>query len=155
MPACHCECMATLRDKGEIGERHIVKTMACLRCKRRKTLKQLPTNFKCADLICDFCGHTSQVKTFTKETSGLPSQILGAAWSPQKERMSAGIYHALWLVRIDRKQKPREIWMISSEAQTLDLFIPRKPLSSSAKRAGWQGYIIDTKTYAHLAIRMA
>ena len=147
--------MTTLRDKGEIGERHVVKTMACLRCKKHRTLKRLPTNFKCADLICDFCGHTSQVKTFTKETPGLPGQILGAAWGPQQERMNAGIYHALWLVRLDAKQKPREIWMISSEAQTPDLFVPRKPLSDTARRGGWQGYLIDIKNHADRATKMA
>ena len=147
--------MATLRDKGEIGERHIVQTMPCLRCKRHKTLKQLPTNFKCADLICDFCGHTSQVKTFTKDTPGLPTQIPGAAWAPQQERMTAGVFHALWFVRIDGKLKPQEVWMISSEAQDAEMFVPRKPLSSTARRAGWQGYLIDTGRFADRAIKMA
>jgi len=52
--------------------------------KKTKTLKQLPNNFKCADLICDFCGHTSQVKTFRSDEEGLPNSILGAAWQPQK-----------------------------------------------------------------------
>ena len=89
---------------GDKGEQFIAKTMACLSCKKTKTLKQLPNNFKCADLICDFCGHTSQVKTFRSDEDGLPNSILGAAWQPQKDRMDAGIYHALWIVRMDKKR---------------------------------------------------
>jgi len=39
---------------GAWGERLITKKYACPRCKRFSTLKRLPTNFKCADIICDF-----------------------------------------------------------------------------------------------------
>ena len=136
------------QSRGNKGEVFIAKHMPCLKCKRHKTLKQLPNNFKCADLICDFCSHTSQVKTFQKVTEGLPDTVLGAAWGPQIERMNSGIYHALWFVRVDTKDRVQEVWLLPSELQTQDLFQPRRPLSDTAKRAGWQGYLIDTKTFA-------
>src|SRR3954454_19856941 len=49
--------MATARQQlGEFGEQRVVKDCSCLRCKRPGSLLRLPPNFKCADVICDFCG---------------------------------------------------------------------------------------------------
>lgn len=147
--------MATrLQNIGDKGEKFIIKKMSCLKCKREGTLKQLPTNFKCVDLICDFCGHTSQVKTFTNDKPGLPKLIQGAAWKPQKERMDAGVYHSIWVVRADKNCKCCEAWLISSEVQDPNMFIKRKKLSETAKRAGWQGYNIDVESYKDCFIKM-
>jgi len=76
--------MATDKQKlGEFGEISIVKYCACPKCKHTKSLKRLPVNFKCADLVCDFCGYLAQVKAKTvKDILILPKQILGAAWKP-------------------------------------------------------------------------
>ena len=92
--------MATRRQElGEFGEAMVAKHCACGRCKRRGTLKRLPPNFKCADVICDFCGYMAQVKATTaKDVSVLPSRILGGAWGVQQERMAAGIYFPLFVV---------------------------------------------------------
>ena len=50
--------MATARQElGTFGEKHVAQQCACPKCKRSKTLVLLPPNFKCADLICDFCGY--------------------------------------------------------------------------------------------------
>lgn len=79
--------MATDNQKlGDFGEEFVAKHVACPSCKSlEKTLKLLPTNFKCADLICDFCGYLAQVKSVTvNDVDVLPKQILGAAWKPQK-----------------------------------------------------------------------
>ena len=65
---------------GDFGEELIRKNFNCPKCKRTKTLKKLPPNFKCADLICDFCGYLAQVKTHNvKDISKFPKRILGAA----------------------------------------------------------------------------
>ena len=46
--------MTTDRQRlGEFGERLVCKRSNCPRCKRPTTLRRLPTNFKCADIICD------------------------------------------------------------------------------------------------------
>lgn len=142
------------QDIGNKGEAFITKKMTCLKCKRERTLKQLPNNFKCADLICDFCGHTSQVKTFRSDTEGLPRAVMGAAWGPQEERMHSGIFHALWIVRMNPRQRVKEVWLATSEVQKPEMFVKRKPLSPTAKRSGWQGYLIDTANYSHCFIKM-
>ena len=78
--------MATTRQTlGILGEQRVVKDCSCPRCKRNRTLVRLPTNFKCADIICDFCGYLAQVKASTvREVDRIPNTILGAAWGPQK-----------------------------------------------------------------------
>jgi hypothetical protein len=83
----------------EFGGTLVVQRCACPRCKRSKTLRKLPPNFRCADVICDFCGYLAQVKAANvKCVDEIPKTILGAAWGPQKERMDAGIYFPLFLV---------------------------------------------------------
>jgi len=86
--------MAKTKQKlGEFGEYKVVKKCACPKYKKLKTLKRLPLNFKCADIICDFCGFLAQVKTSNKnQIDEIPKTILGAAWKPQKERMDSAIY---------------------------------------------------------------
>jgi hypothetical protein len=66
------------QNLGTFGEMLVARVCQCPRCKRSKTLKRLPTNFKCADLICDFCGFLGQVKaSTTRDVSVLPNTLLG------------------------------------------------------------------------------
>lgn len=136
--------MTTEKQKlGEKGEILVSKKCDCPRCKRPQTIRRLPANFKCADVVCDFCGYLAQVKTTRREDiQTLPSSILGGAWSVQKERMDAGIYFPLFLVLIS-KQGKYSISYLPADLQSPEMFIPRKPLSSTARRAGWQGFRYD------------
>ena len=135
--------MTTDKQKlGDFGENLIRKKFDCPKCKRPKTLKKLPPNFKCADLICDFCGYLAQVKTKTvSDIQMFPKVILGAAWGPQKERMDSGIYFPLFVVL--KNEKKYSVFYLPADLQRDDMFIKRKPLSPEAKRAGWQGYYFD------------
>ena len=124
---------------GEKGEILVTKSCSCPRCKRSSTLRRLRANFKCADIICDFCGYTAQVKTMSKYTEEIPKHVLGAAWSVQKARMDSGIYMPLFLVQIEGRQK--RISYLSADLQESNMFLKRKPLSDTARRAGWQGFL--------------
>jgi hypothetical protein len=64
--------------------------------------------------------------------------------------MEAGIYFPLFIVATTGKSKSLpHIYYLPADFQTEAMFIPRTPLSSTAKRAGWQGYMIDlTKAVA-------
>lgn len=131
---------------GKRGEQLVTATQRCPQCKKIKTLTSLPQNFKCADVICDFCGFLAQVKTFTSHKPNvLPAQIPGAAWGPQKQRMDAGIYYSLYLVAVSPKGMSHGMWYLPAELQTPEMFVARKPLSSGARRAGWQGFMIDLR----------
>lgn len=132
------------RSLGDWGERKVASLCDCPRCKRLGTTRLLPTNFKCADLICDFCGFLSQVKTSkVKDTKVLPNSLLGGAWNPQSERMNAGIYFPLYVVLVTPDLNTFSIFFLSADLQSPSMFQARKPLSANARRAGWQGFRID------------
>jgi len=135
--------MATEKQAlGDWGEIQVTKICSCPKCKKTKTLKKLPPNFKCVDIICDFCGFLAQVKTKTvNDVEKIPKKILGAAWRPQKERMDSGIYFPLYIVL--KNEKKSAIYYLPVDYQDRDIFEERKPLSSTAKRAGWQGYYFN------------
>jgi Dam-replacing family len=127
---------------GRFGEICVAKECACPKCKRNRTLKRLPNNFKCADVICDFCGYLAQVKAVTvNDVDRIPDSVLGAAWGPQKERMAAAIYFPLFLVLVSGRR--HSIFYLSADLQASEMFKPRSPLSTRARRAGWQGFIYD------------
>jgi type II restriction enzyme len=54
--------------------------------------------------------------------------------------MASGIYFPLFLVLVARGEDRFSIHYLSADLQTPELFLQRKPLSESAKRAGWQGF---------------
>ena len=148
------ERMSKQIELGNWGEELVVKKAGCPKCKKISTLKKLVQNFKCADLICEFCGFIAQVKTkHTKNIEILPKSILGAAWGPQQARMAAGIYTSLYVVLTNTKHYT--IFFIPAELQIPEMFVPRKPLSETAKRAGWQGFRIDTELTANRFVKIA
>lgn len=134
--------MATNKQiTGEIGEKLVASNCNCPKCKRSKTFKRLPANFKCADLICDFCGFLAQVKACTVDDPTFPPDtVLGAAWGPQKERMDSAIYFPLYIVALAKAGPTSAIYFLSADLQEPHIFEPRNPLSSTARRAGWQGF---------------
>lgn len=138
---------------GSKGEDLVAKKCDCPKCKRKKTLRLLPPNFKCADVICDFCGYLAQIKTSSvPDVSKPPKKLLSAAWKPQEERMNAGIYFPLFLVLIAGRD--RAIYYLSADLQKPEIFIKRKPLSSEARRAGWQGFLYDLEAVKDALVRL-
>jgi type II restriction enzyme len=140
--------MATARQQlGAKGEKSIRDHVPCPRCNRPRHLTPLQRNFQCADLICKFCGYLAQVKAVTLrgDSHELPSRILGAAWGPQHEQIMAGIYHGLFIACFSEAGKLVRIDYIPAHIlQTCPaIFEPRKPLSASARRAGWRGFIYN------------
>jgi hypothetical protein len=147
--------MATAKQElGVFGEERVVRDCSCPRCKRLRTLVRLPSNFKCADVICDFCGYLGQVKSATtKDINTAPKRVLGAAWGPQKERMESGVYFPLFLVLVNAKKK-YSIFYMPADLQQPTMFRPRAPLSLTARRAGWQGFIYDLSNARDRLVRL-
>lgn len=120
-------------------------------------MRSLPPNFKCADVICDFCGYLAQVKTKSWKGTlpeSCPPTILGAAWGPQKQRMDAGVYFSLFIV-LENEIGVMSVYFLPRDLQTKEMFVPRKPLSENARRAGWQGFRIDASKALAEPVRYA
>jgi hypothetical protein len=141
--------VATARqDLGDRGENAVRKHASCPRCNRERQFRLLPKNFECADIICKFCGFLGQVKAtrLADASDDFPSRIMSAAWGPQHQRILAGIYTGLYLVgfRQDGRQLVRIDYVPPHILETVpEVFEPRKPLGPNAKRAGWQGYMLN------------
>ena len=143
-----------IQKLGDWGENLITKKFNCPGCKRSKTLRKLRPNFKCADVICDFCGFLAQVKTKNhKDIDKIPSKILGGAWEPLKERMDSGIYFPLYVVL--KNNRKYSVFYLCADLQVEKMFIKRKKLSNDAKRAGWQGFYIDGNLIEKFATRLS
>lgn len=142
---------------GEGGERLVAMHARCPGCKpSAKTFKILPQNFKCADLICDFCGYLAQVKT--KRVKGAlpdscPDSVPGAAWGPQRDRMDAGVFFSLYVVLVNERDRAG-IYFLPRDLQTREMFAERAPLSATARRAGWQGFMIRMDRALSPAVRL-
>lgn len=115
---------------------------------------RLPRNFKCADVICDFCGFLGQLKASSvRDVADIPNRILGAAWEPQRERMEASIYFPLFLVLVS-ENRSYSIFYLSADLQTPAMFVPRSPLSEKARRAGWRGFIYELSSVRGRFVRL-
>ena len=145
--------MTSLQDLGRRGEEIVCDYADCPRCKRPRTMRRLPTNFKCADVICDFCGYLGQVKAVkTPLIDRIPDQIRGAAWGVQLERMDAGIFYPLFLVLIDGRRFA--CYYLAADLQSAAMFVARKPLGPHARRAGWQGFMYVLREKKHAFVRL-
>jgi len=113
-------------------------------------------NFACADIICTFCGFLAQVKSAEKmDVNRLPKYLLGAAWAPQKDHMDSGIYFPLFIVVASPDRKKVALYYLPADLQDPEMFVPRKPLTSAAKRPGWQGFTIRLdREEAHQPVRL-
>lgn len=141
--------MATDRqDLGNRGEKAVCKHATCPRCNRLRQFRQLPPNFECADIICKFCGFLGQVKAtrLADDSDTFPARIMSAAWGPQHQRILAGVYNGLYLVgfRKDGRRLTRIDYVPPHILESVpEVFEPRRPLGPKAKRAGWQGYMLN------------
>lgn len=143
------------QELGQFAETLVARSCACPRCKRNRTLVRLPANFKCADLICDFCGYLAQVKgTTVIDVAVIPKSIMGAAWGPQSERMQSGIYFPLFLVLATAGRASHAIYYLSADLQRPEMFKKRNPLSPTARRAGWTGFHYDTSLVNDAFVRI-
>lgn len=149
--------MATeIQKLGKKGKELVRKNLECPKCKRMKTLNLLRNNFKCANLICDFCGYLAQVRTnLVDNIDDFPQAVRGGAWEPLKERMDAGIFFPVFFVFILKGNSRKfSIFYLPTDLQNEAMFIPRSPLKATAQRKGWQGYMLDGAEIAKRVLRL-
>ena len=140
----------TWRVWGEAG----LQDLSLPPCKRFRTLKRLPPGFKCADLICDFCGFLGQVKTCTVEKIEVCQEAARSGMGATKGKDGVRIYFPLFVVAATQESKKFAIYYLSADLQLPELFFARNPLSASARRAGWCGFLYDLGTVKDRLVRL-
>ena len=128
---------------GRASEIYCYKNIKCLNCDISE-LFECSTNEKSKDQICHKCNKKYQIKckkiTNKQHENILKTKIfktIGAEYNTTLKSISQDIDYLIILY--DESYKILDIIHIDSKNITCDNIIPRKPLSSSAKRAGWQG----------------
>ena len=142
--------MTDMLARAQSCEQLVARHARCPGCKSSsKTFRLLPPTFKCADLICDFCGYLAQVKS--KLVKGplpdrCPNRIMGSHWAPQRDRMAAGIYFSLYLVLVSDSGEAG-IYFLPRDLQTEEMFVPRNPRNS-------RGFVIHMDKALTPAVRL-
>tara|TARA_R100000008_G_scaffold69548_1_gene46955 strand:+ start:715 stop:1209 length:495 start_codon:yes stop_codon:yes gene_type:complete len=126
---------------GEACELWVEEHVSCIKCD--SLLVKCDANQKSIDHVCSSCGEQYQVKCSNKPFVNRADRIrfLGAEYNTTLASMNGG--NPLWnllLVEYDKNEKCIEnLLLIRKEDISAANIIARKPLSPTARRAGWQG----------------
>jgi hypothetical protein len=67
--------------------------------------------------------------------------------------MDAGVFFSLYVVLVNESDRAA-IYFLPRDLQTREMFAERKPLSATARRAGWQGFMIRMDQALSPAVRL-
>ena len=150
------QAMASYKSPSQLARKVTEKwasdNLYCPKCGR--SLNQWPTNTPVYDF---YCGHSDERIIIVPEH--LPSSIenfqlksqkhqfynyvLGGAYGPMVASLKAGRHPSLMLLHYhQQKFEVEDVTLIHRLSITLSCIKARKPLSSQAKRRGWQGCVI-------------
>lgn len=121
----------------------------CLNC-ARDSLGRLPPNTPVADFVCPACNATYQLKSKDGRFGDL---LVGAAYETTLSAVHRGEMPAYVLVEYDRRRSTI-VYADALPGALIDetRVIARRPLSASARRAGWQGCTINVSGLPTVAI---
>ena len=125
---------------GEAIEECVI-TIPCPIC-NYKSLTKYKMNQKAKDIHCEKCSCQIQIKGQKhKKTQQSSLKLLGADYKTTCTSIKENNIHYLVLMYsvIGDKYTIHNIYFIDHANINNNCIIPRKPLSSTAKRAGWQG----------------
>lgn len=133
---------------GEAVEDCVI-TLACPIC-NDKALVKYKTNQKSKDVRCENCSCEIQIKA-TKHTKRKQTtlKLLGAEYKTTCSSIKENNVHYLVLLYsvIGDNYNINDVYFIDHVDINESCIIPRKPLSSTAKRAGWQGCTLVFNTF--------
>jgi type II restriction enzyme len=139
------------RIVGEAAEDCII-TLPCPIC-NEKTLIKYKANEKSKDIMCETCHSQFQMKATKAPTKKKPSlKLLGAEYKTTCQSIRENNVHYLVLLYsvIGDTYLIRDIYFINHGDINESCIIPRKPLSSTARRAGWQGCTLVFNTFTSI-----
>lgn len=134
---------------GEAIEDCVIYHMKCPIC-NDKALVKYKANEKSKDVKCEKCNCQIQIKATKKTKKDQSSlKLLGADYKTTYSSIKENKVHYLVLLYsvIGDTYIVNNIYFIDRIDINESCIIPRKPLSSTARRAGWQGCILVFTTF--------
>ena len=125
--------MAQNRRNGELGEREVVKLVACPNC--GKTLVQLPKNYPLFDIQCSGCSFRAQVKTNNCRPKDV---IFGAGWDVMEKVLKSGFMVPPLFTNFKWKEGKKIRRKIIFYPFIPKANLKKRQLSESAKRANYK-----------------
>jgi type II restriction enzyme len=132
------------RIVGEACEYYIKNNIKCVRCDDNNFEKCKP-NEQSKDLICISCNQKYQIKAkcaTQKQVNNIKNKnsfnTIGGEYSTTLKNINDQIDYLIILYE-KQSYKIINIFYIKNENINSNCIMPRKPLSITAKRAGWQG----------------
>ena len=119
-------------------ERWAVDNFYCAAC--GTGLTAYPPNTKVYDFYSAECRENFQLKSASHFFS---ASILGGEYNTTRESILRDAFPSLILLHYDRSRwAVEDLSLVHRACITTSCIAPRTPLSSAARRAGWQGYTI-------------
>lgn len=118
-----------------ISEQWIRENGYCLSCNSEQLI---PTraNSMASDFFCGFCQQTYELKTFHRKP---PRKLVDGAYAAMLSRIQSDSAPVLLLLERNDLWQVRNLTAIRNLFLTPQVIEVRKPLSSTARRAGWIG----------------
>jgi type II restriction enzyme len=108
-------------------------------------LNEFENNRPVADFFCNKCSEEFELKS---KGGQLTNTITDGAYSTMIERISSNQNPNFFFLTYSKNWTVENFLIIPKQFFTPDIIVKRKPLSSTAKRAGWIGCNIDISNVA-------
>ena len=119
-----------------LSEGWVAAHMFCPACGAER-LRALPNNSPVGDFVCDACAEEFELKA---KKGALGKSIPDGAFGAMTERLAARNNPSLFAMSYDRDRTTvTDLIVVPRHFFTQDIIQARKPLSATARRAGWQG----------------
>jgi type II restriction enzyme len=118
-----------------LSERWFQSNAYCLSCDS-DSLRQTPANTKASDFVCERCDERYELKTFRSRPA---KRLVDGAYSALMSRIQSGSVPTLMVLERNEGWQIQALTAIHHLFLTKEVVEERKPLSSTARRAGWTG----------------
>jgi type II restriction enzyme len=116
-----------------------------LKCQCGGDLHQEENNKKVVDFTCIECGRQFQLKAQNKKFGTVLTGAEYYTFIEYLKNHTMPDFICMHYEMLNDVLTVKDLFIIPGEKITADVVIKRKPLSETAKRAGWTGYNLDLK----------
>jgi type II restriction enzyme len=136
---CDLSIAACYKSQAQISrvlsEKWLRENGYCLACDSSKLLPT-PANTKASDFACSECGLSYELKAFRSKPA---VRLVDGAYRSLISRIQSGAAPTLMLLQRNEKWHIRELTAVHHQFLTPEVIEERRPLSPTARRAGWIG----------------